>query len=613
MYNLSSDAHTLRFITHFIFAPPKNLIKMNGTLVAFICALVLFGTIMLNVTDEVEATVIEVGENMEYQTISAAVADASDGDIILIHDGIYRENVLVDKSVELRGQNRSGAVIDGIGGTYGISLDAVDINLNDLKITNSSVGVHVRGDNVTIERCVVDDTDNGIFLDDPFGSEITDTHISNASDGIFLRNSQHTILSNISVIQPYSRGIRLVDSSDTIVANVTVIDAGYHPVYISRSEYIILENCHLSGEHGVVMYHSKYIELSNSHISKGVGIEGDLPENFDSHRIHNNTVDSGELHYLKNRVDVKINEIRGQVILINVSESIVSHVSSSDTEAGILLAYSRDNILMGNTLDDNFQGIVFYRSRYNLIHHNNFINNTRQIYSSDNSSMDNDWTDALGGGNYWSDYQGTDQDEDTVGDTTVPHPLEDRGGGYYQLDPEPLMNTTKSVNTSIALRNGWNFISVGSVLPISDIYDVLISVNGSYDKVLLWDASTQGWQSYVPGRAQHFNSLTTIRRDTGFWIHMTDQMNLTLHGVTPARTQISLHDGWNMVGIPSTHVLSWEELPDEVSLVGRFNESREYMLEYVDISEIDYIPNNGYWLKIESDGSVVWTVVWDKT
>jgi hypothetical protein len=54
-----------------------------------------------------------VGEGQEYATIQAALDDANDGDLILVHPGVYFESVLVDERVKLQGYGPGATVIDG--------------------------------------------------------------------------------------------------------------------------------------------------------------------------------------------------------------------------------------------------------------------------------------------------------------------------------------------------------------------------------------------------------------------------------------------------------------------------------------------------------------------
>ncbi len=77
---------------------------------------------------------------------------------------------------------------------------------------------------------------------------------------------------------------------------------------------------------------------------------------------------------------------------------------TSDSK-GIYLRDSVNNTISSNTLSNTYKSIRLWDSSGNSIYHNNFINNTYQASDNDN----NQWDDGYpGGGNYWSDYNGSD-------------------------------------------------------------------------------------------------------------------------------------------------------------------------------------------------------------
>ena len=54
-----------------------------------------------------------VGPGQTYATIQAALDAATDGDLILVHPGLYYENIIVDEKVKLQGYGPGASTIDG--------------------------------------------------------------------------------------------------------------------------------------------------------------------------------------------------------------------------------------------------------------------------------------------------------------------------------------------------------------------------------------------------------------------------------------------------------------------------------------------------------------------
>ena len=95
----------------------------------------------------------------------------------------------------------------------------------------------------------------------------------------------------------------------------------------------------------------------------------------------------------------------------------------SNNTNGIRLEQSPYNSIHLNTIIDNENGIYSYQSSNNTFDHNNFINNTQQTYVA-TPSLGNVWDDGYPyGGNYWSNYNGTDSNGDGLGDT--PHIIDE--------------------------------------------------------------------------------------------------------------------------------------------------------------------------------------------
>jgi len=129
-----------------------------------------------------------------------------------------------------------------------------------------------------------------------------------------------------------------------------------------------------------------------------------------------------------------------------------NNVGGRDGGTGIYLAESSDDSIFGNNVTNNGYGIHLLHSSNNSISrnyitanvnygiylewagnnkldHNNFINNTNQVYSAYSANILDDGYPS--GGNYWSDYNGTDANHDGIGDT--PYIIDVNNTDHYPL------------------------------------------------------------------------------------------------------------------------------------------------------------------------------------
>ena len=104
--------------------------------------------------------------------------------------------------------------------------------------------------------------------------------------------------------------------------------------------------------------------------------------------------------------NITTNVLEGIYILVSTDNSISGNNITTNTFDGIYLYSSSNNTISGNNIANNGWGVTSYYSSDNRLFHNNFISNIEQ---ADSESSIDVWDNAYpSGGNYWSDYNGTD-------------------------------------------------------------------------------------------------------------------------------------------------------------------------------------------------------------
>ncbi|HEC89694.1 MAG TPA: tandem-95 repeat protein, partial [Thermoplasmatales archaeon] len=236
-----------------------------------------------------------------YSSIQDAIDNASDGDIIYVYSGVYQENIQINKSVYLKGENKDTTVIDGrnLDNTVTILVDPVYIS--NFTITNGSYyGIMLDNARCNLISNVIihNNSDSGIYARSSFDCEIKNSSISNNDYGVYLNvNSRNFSISNNNITLNNLRGIFLINSYNITIENnsITNNEDGIG-IFSSWNNNIIynqiLNNC----DYGMRIKNSTYnLIKSNTIIYGGYGIY--IFDNSDYNTIIGNTIKPDFYHH----------------------------------------------------------------------------------------------------------------------------------------------------------------------------------------------------------------------------------------------------------------------------------------------------------------------------
>jgi parallel beta-helix repeat protein len=229
--------------------------------------------------------------------------------------------------------------------------------------------------------------------------------------------------------------VGLVNSTSITVENLELTNQWQPLLLIYTKNSLIKSNNLTNNLDGINLVHSSNNTLVDNNITNNAGYSITLYSQSDRNMLIGNDI---------------ANKERGLagLLMMEVSHNLFMDNSITNTDEGIYLQDSNDNEIIHNKIADNKYGVRLYTSSNNRIYHNNFINNTNQAWVR-HSWYPNFWDNGYpSGGNYWSDYNGTDSDPDGVGDTA--YVIE-----AYSEDTErnkdlyPLMGSFSTFNTSL--------------------------------------------------------------------------------------------------------------------------------------------------------------------
>jgi len=226
------------------------------------------------------------------------------------------------------------------------------------------------------------------------------------TDKILREGDVYTLISDISGSIVVERSDVLLDGADYRLQG----DGNQNGITLGISNNITVKNLQLSSFNiGIVVMGS-----DNNKI-----LENTITDNFrglDLTASENNTV-SG--NHIANNI--------GGIALENMYNSIVENTITNNSNFGIHLYAAGFNNIIGNNITNNGRGILVSICYNNVIYHNNFVNNTNHVETDDSNGI---WDNGEEG-NYWDNYNGTDDNGNGIGDT--PYIINENNQDNYPL------------------------------------------------------------------------------------------------------------------------------------------------------------------------------------
>lgn len=394
---------------------------------------------------EAKPTTITVPD--DHPTIQEAINAANLGDTIYVRTGTYSENVVVNKTVTLIGENRDATIIDGrnAGTVVNIASDNViicnftildssmeyrffgvaisyqnNVTIEDSNIRNNNIGIMLRNSkDIKVERNIVSNNYGGIIVNYSQNITVTENYVSNNSWGISLYASRECELeNNVMVDNRYNLGVNgksLADFAQSISSSNTV--NGKLVYYLHHLSNVDINPTTYPNLGYLAVINSTEIAIHDLNITQN--LSGILLVNTNNSKISNVYATrnyGGIVVYLSSGITIEANTIFKNVesgIYVGYSANskmllnTVTNHTRQQWSNGIELYYSEKITVSENNLLNNKYGMFLYYSDENSIYWNNFDENTYQvgIYASYNNAWDKGYPS---GGNFWSDYVGVD-------------------------------------------------------------------------------------------------------------------------------------------------------------------------------------------------------------
>ena len=368
----------------------------------------------------------------------------------------------------IRISNAFNNVITGngiINNGYGIE---VILSSSGNSIYENNITANIKGGiwldfangNTISSNQITNNKPKGIWIYSSSNEIISENYVANNSYGIVIDSSSHTTLKNNSMInntQTFSVGgtdsdhfVNDIDESNTIDGkpiyywvnqkDKTVLsDAGY--VALIKCTNITVQTLNLSGNvQGILLASTTNSTITKTTITNtndGVYLysssNNNIIENYLTNNVQGISFSSScsnifsENHVTNNWCGIRLG---------SSSNNTMSTNNIQNNSCGIIFEYSSNkNSVNRNLIENNTLCISCLESSNNRFFHNNFINNTEHFTDLGPSAYwlalsINIWDDSKEG-NYWTDYNGTDTDDNGIGDT--PYIIDDNNQDHCPL------------------------------------------------------------------------------------------------------------------------------------------------------------------------------------
>ncbi|HWQ19134.1 MAG TPA: NosD domain-containing protein [Methanotrichaceae archaeon] len=235
----------------------------------------------------------------------------------------------------------------------------------------------------------------GIMVWNSGGNDILENEIWTSQQiGIYLVSSQNNSITG-NQLAGNALGISLILSPYNIISGNALFKNTDHGIYIKRSGGNVLKGNQMEGN------------------TYGFFVEGQEYSDFDNYVDSRNIVDGKPIYYLVGARDTVIDASSraGMVFCLLCSNMTIRDLETQGNDVGIYLYQTRDSVVEDNTVRDNKQyGIELLESYGNLVTCNNVTRNNKSGIYLENSSLN-----VIKGNNVFKNTAGMMLAESSVG------------------------------------------------------------------------------------------------------------------------------------------------------------------------------------------------------
>jgi parallel beta-helix repeat protein len=185
-------------------------------------------------------------EENPYKTINDGIYNSTEEDTIYVFNGTYIENLTIEKSLNLIGENNKITIIDGNYNYYVIRVIEDGVNIENFTIRNSggykgNSGIKIESNHNKIAQCKFYRTKSGIYIHNSNNNQIKSCIFHTNGEGVFIESSNNCIIEE-SALYHNGISINIQNSRNINITNCYEHTSGYG-YFINNSENINITSC----------------------------------------------------------------------------------------------------------------------------------------------------------------------------------------------------------------------------------------------------------------------------------------------------------------------------------------------------------------------------------
>jgi len=334
----------------------------------------------------------------DYPTIQEAIDQAAVGYRILVREGVYRENIVVDTSfLTLHGEDKNTTVIDGgvIGRVITATKNANGFNISGFTIQSRYrlfAGLYFFSDYSLVEDNILKNCNIGVVLRENTNCHITSNRFSDDNYGVWTWMCTNSTIEDNIIENNRLDGVVTQHSTDIFTRGNDIEDNFYNGILQIRCSSSLIQSNGVSnnGENGIQIFNSNNGTFENNEIiqngyellSEGIQFYKSTYMVIKDNVIRNNR-DNG-IHfcfYCNNNIisenTISNNGWHGISCVCFISNKIINNSITSNENYGIALYFqSNNNTISGNTVSNNGNGGIFFGLYWSYCKNNSIVDNT---------------------------------------------------------------------------------------------------------------------------------------------------------------------------------------------------------------------------------------------